>query len=154
MEDRSLNVALQVATSLCKRFEGLRLKPYLCPAGIPTIGYGSTYYENGKQVTLKDPPITEALAEALLEFTILKIYMPGVKAACPALTGEALGAMTDFAYNLGVTRFKSSTLAKKINAQDWAGARVELAKWDKGGGRVLKGLTIRRAAESVYLPKT
>ena len=62
MIDRSV----QVAAALARRFEGLYLTPYLCPAGVPTIGYGATYYEDGTRVTLHDPKITRARAEALL----------------------------------------------------------------------------------------
>jgi len=147
-------VALEVAASLCHRFEGLRLKPYLCPAGIPTIGYGSTYYEDGTKVTLKDPAITKDRAETLLTFCLTTVYLPGVLTICPRLKGQVLGAIVDFAFNLGVTRLKTSTLAKRLNAEDWDGARKELGKWVNGGGRALPGLVIRRQAESTYLPSS
>jgi lysozyme len=62
-----------------------------------------------------------------------------------------LAAITDFIYNLGATRYKGSTLRKRIAAQDWAGAMKEIVKWNKGGGRVLPGLVLRRAAEAALL---
>ena len=62
-----VNSPLEIALSLIKRFEGVYLSPYLCPAGIATIGVGATYYENGARVQLTDPPITRARAEALLQ---------------------------------------------------------------------------------------
>jgi len=55
---------LEIAASLCRQFEGYRAKPYLCPAGIPTIGYGSTYYADGRKVTWEDPPMDEPTARA------------------------------------------------------------------------------------------
>jgi lysozyme len=60
--------------------------------------------------------------------------------------------MTDFAYNLGVARYRGSTLRRKIDEQDWDGAKEQLALWVRGGGRVLPGLVRRRAAESALLP--
>ena len=60
----------QTGIDFIKRFEGLRLKPYLCSSGKPTIGYGSTFYPNGRRVTLLDIPITEGQAENLLADTI------------------------------------------------------------------------------------
>ena len=143
------NEALNLAAGLCRQFEGLRLTPYLCPAGIPTIGYGSTRYADGRAVTLKDPPITAAQAGDLLLLTLRRDYLPGVLGASPGLADKPgkLAAIVDFAYNLGVGAYRCSTLRKRIDAGDWAGARVELAKWNKGGGKVLPGLAARRAAE-------
>ena len=144
------NEALNLAAGLCRKFEGLRLKPYLCPAGIPTIGYGSTRYADGRAVTLRDRPITAAQAEALLLLTLRRDYQAGVLKASPSLSDrpKALAAALDFAYNLGVRSYADSTLCKRINAQDWAGARAELKKWVRGGGQVLPGLVARRAAEA------
>lgn len=69
-------------------------------------------------------------------------------------TGDwrVLNAIVDFAYNLGVGRLQTSTLRRKINAQDWAGAKAELMRWTRGGGRVLPGLVRRREAEIALLP--
>ena len=144
------NEALNLAAGLCRQFEGLRLTPYLCPAGIPTIGYGSTRYADGRAVTLQDRPITAAQAEDLLLLTLRRDYLAGVLKASPSLSDrpKALAAALDFAYNLGVRSYADSTLCKRINAQDWAGARAELGKWVRGGGKVLPGLVSRRAAEA------
>jgi lysozyme len=75
--------------------------------------------------------------------------MAGVLKASPVLiTNEkALAAITDFAYNLGVARYRASTLKRRVDAKDWSGACDELAKWNKGGGKVLPGLVKRRQAE-------
>jgi lysozyme len=132
----------------------LRLRPYICPAGYPTIGYGTVYKPDGTQVTMEHPPISKETAEAWLVHELRANYLPGVLSASPALLTrpKALGALTDFAYNLGVARYRASTLRRRVDADDWAGAREELAKWVRGGGRVLPGLVRRRAAEAVLLP--
>lgn len=146
---------LTLAEALCKRFEGFRARPYLCPAGVATIGYGSTYYPDGRKVTLQDAHITEPQARALLVAELLHQYAPAVIRLCPGLLPLALleqnwrklNAIVDFAYNLGAGRLQTSTLRRKINAQDWPGARAELMRWTRGGGRVLPGLVLRRQAE-------
>ena len=150
---------LDIAAELCKRFEGFRSKPYLCPAGVPTIGYGSTHYTGGQKVTLKDAPIGEPAARAMLLHELLNTYAPAVIRLCPGLLvfGAAsndwrrLNAIVDFAYNLGAGRLQTSTLRKRINAADWEGAQEELMKWTRGGGRVLPGLVARRKAECALL---
>ena len=133
---------LEIAASLCRQFEGYRAKPYLCPAGVATIGYGSTYYADGRKVTLQDNPIGEAVANALLMHELENTYLQGL------LTNERkCNAIVDFCYNLGVGRLQTSTLKRKINAQDWDGAKEELMKWSKAGGKVLSGLLKRRQSE-------
>lgn len=150
---------LGIAAELCRRFEGFRSKPYLCPANVPTIGYGSTVYPGGKKVTLEDPPITEPAARAMLVHELMHTYAPGVVRQCPILLTLAmttndwrrLNAIVDFAYNLGVGKLQTSTLRRKINAQDWDGAKEQLRLWVRGGGRVLPGLVKRREAEAALL---
>lgn len=150
---------LDIAAELCRRFEGYRAQPYLCPAGVPTIGYGSTHYADGRKVTLQDTAMSEPEARALLMVELFNTYAPGVLRQCPGLLPLALltddwrklNAIVDFAYNLGVGRLQTSTLRRKINACDWQGAAQELAKWVRGGGRVLPGLVRRRSAEAALL---
>lgn len=144
---------LLIAAELCRRFEGFRAKPYLCPAGIPTIGYGSTAYADGRRVQLSDAPIAKAGAEELLMHELQHTYAPGVVRLCPGLLSHPtkLNAIVDFTYNLGVGRLQTSTLRRKINAQDWEGAKEQLALWVRGGGRVLPGLVKRRAAECALI---
>ena len=144
---------LDLAAELCRRFEGYRAKPYLCPAGVPTIGYGSTYYADGRKVTLEDSPMDEPTARALLMIELQHTYLPGVLRNCPGLiTNERrCNAIVDFAYNLGVGRLQTSTLKRKINANDWAGAKEQLMLWTRGGGKILPGLIKRRAAERALL---
>ena len=140
---------LELAAEMCKRFEGFRSKPYLCPANVATIGYGSTYYADKRKVTLEDAPMSQEEAHALLMIELEHTYLPGVLRHCPILATDErkCNGAVDFVYNLGIGRLQTSTLKRKINAQDWEGAKEQLMLWNKGGGRVLAGLTKRRAAE-------
>jgi len=144
---------LELAAALCKQFEGFRSRPYLCPAGVATIGFGSTYYADKRKVTLEDPPMSQEEAHALLMIELEHTYLPGVLRNCPILATDErkCNAIVDFAYNLGVGRVQTSTLKRKINAQDWEGAQEQLMLWTKGGGKVLPGLLKRRKAECLLL---
>jgi lysozyme len=129
------------------------LKPYLCPANVPTIGVGSTFYENGTRVSLADSAISRQRAMALLEWE-LNHCLPKVRRLCPALKDwgeQATGAILDFAFNCGTGALQSSTLRKRINVDDLDGAKTELMRWVRGGGKVLPGLVKRRAAEIALL---
>jgi lysozyme len=144
---------LELAASLCRQFEGYRSKPYLCPAGVPTIGYGSTYYFDGRKVTLNDSLISQEDANALLMVELKHTYLPGVLQNCPILATDEkkCNAIVDFVYNLGIGRLQTSTLKRKINALEWEAAKEQLMLWNKGGGKVLSGLTKRRVAECALL---
>jgi lysozyme len=137
----------EVGLDLIKEYEGLSLTPYLCSADVPTIGYGSTFYEDGTKVTLQDPEITKERAEDLLRFhanSFCKKMLPSVKVK---LTQYQLDALVSFAYNVGVGNFKSSTLLKMLNKSDFEGASNEFPRWNKAGGKIVSGLTRRRLAE-------
>lgn len=139
------------ASDACLRIiadsEGFRSRPYLCPAGIPTIGYGCTYYADGRKVTLKDQPISQPDAWELLGVVAGRFADQITKASKVALTQGQLDALTSFAYNAGVGALTASTLWRKLQAGDVAGAAAEFPKWIRGGGKVLPGLVTRRAAE-------
>jgi lysozyme len=140
---------VEIASCLCRKFEGFYPGPYLCPAGVPTIGFGTIRYEDGSRVTLKDSPIDRARAEELLQWEIKRVCVPALIKLCPVIcTPERAGALLDFVYNLGSGSLKSSTLRKRVCASDWDAVPAELAKWVYGGGKRLRGLEIRRAAES------
>lgn len=140
-----------MAAALCRRFEGLYLTPYLCPAGVPTIGYGATRYLDGRPVRLSDPAITRDAAERLLDLQLERIYLPAVLALCPGLAGARLAALTDFTFNLGVSALRASTLRRRVNAGDWEAVPGEMRRWVRVGGCVLRGLVLRREAEIGYL---
>ena len=157
---------LDIAEELCKRFEGLArvgqdglIYPYICPAGHPTQGYGTVFRPDGRKVTMDDPPITRQVAEQWLKVDLLNTYAPGVVRQCPILLTLALtqndwakfNAIVDFAYNLGVGRLQTSTLRRKINAQDWDAAKEQLMLWVRGGGRVLPGLVKRCQARCALM---
>lgn len=147
----NVDQALRMILALLARFEGLRLRPYLCPAGVPTIGYGSTRYLDGTAVRLTDPPITRDHALVLAREQVLRDYLPAVVRLCAIDTPERLAAIVDFAYNLGTGALKASTLRRRINAGRWGDVPAELRKWNKAGGRVLRGLTLRREAEAALV---
>lgn len=143
------NQTSQKGLNLIKSFEGLSLKPYLCPAGIPTISYGLTYYSNGTKVKLTDKPITQQEADTML-MNALKHYEQGVDSfTTDSVNQNQFDALVSFAYNCGLGNLKSSTLLKKVNANpNDPTIRQEFLKWNKGGGKVLPGLTKRRTAEA------
>ena len=134
--------------SLIRKFEGLRLKPYFCPAGVATIGYGHT----GPDVSIKMAPITDPVAEAML-VRDADVFVKAAGNLSPVLWFDENkhAAIADFCFNLGSTRYKASTLRRKVNAGDWKAAQSELQKWVWGGGRKLPGLIARRKAEAVLL---
>jgi len=143
---------LALLLPLLERFEGLRLRPYLCPAGVPTIGLGSTRYLDGRPVRLTDPPITREHAYILAREQILRDYLPAVLKLCQgADTDGRAAALVDFAYNLGAGNLRASTLRRKVNAGDWPAAQRELRKWVRAGGKVLPGLVLRREAEAALV---
>lgn len=140
---------------LIKQFEGFSSKPYLCPAKICTIGYGATFYQNGKKVTMADKPITEKEAIELLKFMLARFEQYVDSYCVDTLTQNQFDALVSFCYNVGPANLKASTLLKKVNANpNDETIREEFRKWNKGGGKVLKGLTRRREAEAnLYFQK-
>lgn len=126
---------------IIKQCESLRLEAYLCPAGIPTIGYGHT-----KGVRLGQK-ITVEQANQLLADDYLEAEDGVTHAVHVPLTQNQLEALTSFVFNLGIGNLKSSTLLKKINASDFSGAANEFDKWVFSKGVKLNGLVKRRALE-------
>ena len=139
--------------TLIRRFEGLyRLRkdgliyPYRCPAGVPTQGYGHVV------PSMDVPPISREAAEEQLVADVAA-RIPTVLQVSPKLTGRRLDAIVSFVFNCGLGRYKASTLRKRINAGDWAGAAMELRKHVWGGGRKLPGLVVRREVEAQMILK-
>jgi lysozyme len=154
MSAEAIKTALDIAAELCIHFEGYSATPYLCPAGYWTIGYGTVYKPDGSRVTKDHPAITKAIALRWLMYELEHNYMRAVLSATPNVVRypRVLGALTDFAYNLGGARYRASTLAKRVREENWKAAVVQLKLWNKGGGRVLAGLVRRRQAEAQYFP--
>jgi lysozyme len=136
----------QAGLELIKRWEGLKLKAYLCPANVPTIGYGHTGPDVTKDDVKNGKTITEAQAEELLKKD-LAIFEAGVAELATNVNENQFSALVSFAYNCGLKNLRTSTLLKKIKSGDTQGAANEFSKWNKGGGKVLPGLVKRRAAE-------
>lgn len=132
---------------LIKSFESFRGNPYLCPAGVPTIGYGSTRYADGRAVRMSDIPIDETEAIKILYVT-LKGYEDSVNRYVQRMLNQnQFDALVDFTYNEGAKNLRTSTLLKKVNAGDFEGAAAEFSKWIYGNGKKLAGLVRRREAE-------
>ena len=154
MAASNLDEALELAAELCRHFEGFRSRPYICPAGWPTQGFGTVYKPDGTRVTMDDPPISKAQADEWLLSELRSSYGAGILKASPNLIKhpKVLAAAIDFAYNLGVARYRASTLRKRLEAEDWSGAKQQFMRWTKAGGRELPGLVRRRKAEVSLLP--
>jgi lysozyme len=141
--------------SLIAEFEGLSLKPYKCSAGVPTIGYGSTYYENGTRVQMSDAPITKQRAEQLLQHTADRFASKVANLIKKPVTQNQFNALVSFAFNVGSGALASSTLLKlvNINPNDIMIAK-EFLKWNKVNKVPVQGLTNRRIKESaLYFTK-
>ena len=134
---------------LIKKHEGFRNHPYLCPAGVPTIGYGNTYYADGRKVKMTDNPITQSEATELL-CDIVSEFEEGVNDLVKRpLKQNQFDALVSFTYNLGVPRLRKSTLLKKVNINpDDESITKEFQKWVFANGRELKGLKKRRNQEA------
>ena len=131
------------------KHEGLVLKPYLCPAKVPTIGYGNTYYEDGTRVTLLDKPITKERAFEMFKEIADRFAKSVSQSVTSNLTQNQFNALVSFAYNVGVANFKKSTLLKLVNANpNDPNIKNEFMKWTKANGVVLNGLIKRRNDES------
>ena len=149
-EDRKLT---QAGANLIHHFEGClkkegdKYKAYTCPAGVLTIGHGHTNH-HGRQFNATTRWTREECDRAFAE------DMEGFEKAVRRLvrvplTAHQFDSLTSFCYNCGEGNLAKSTLLKKVNAGDHAGAAKEFARWNKGGGKVLPGLTRRRASEAL-----
>lgn len=135
--------------NLIKRYEGFSSKPYLCPAGVPTIGYGSTYYENNRKVELTDAPISEDWALELL-MNNLVLYEKAVDSmVTSSINQKQFDALVSFCYNVGVTNFKKSTLLKLVNNNPLdPNIAIQFGRWTRANGKILTGLVKRRKSEA------
>jgi lysozyme len=140
--------ALPIAIDIIKRFEGCKLHAYRCPAGIWTCGWGETEGITPGTVW------TQEHADAILGLRVRQ-FMMAVLRWCPALARlnpEKLAACTSLAYNIGVGAFRVSSVCRLTGRGEYGRAANSFLLWNKGGGRVLLGLTRRRQAErNLYL---
>lgn len=135
-------------TELMHHFEGCKLDAYLCPAKIPTIGWGNTFYESGRKVKIGET-ISHERADKLFEW-VAESFATQVKQLVKVQLNEnQFSALVCFAYNLGVNNLRSSTLLKKVNANpNDPEIFTEFLRWNKANGIVLNGLVKRRQAEA------
>ena len=139
-------------------FEGLSLKPYMCSSSIPTIGFGNTFYPNGKKVTMRDKPITKEYAIEIFKF-IADLFAKDVNNLLKTtVTQNQFNALVSFAYNVGSDidvddipeGLGDSTLLKKVNKNpNDLSIMAEFLKWVRSNGEISKGLTTRRKKEAI-----
>lgn len=137
------------AVTVIKQFEGFRAKPYYDAKGVPTIGYGSTVYPNGKKVTMIDKPVSEPIAVQMMLYHLNNEVLPYLKKnVIVEINQNQIDALASLVYNIGAGNFVKSTLLKKINSHASI-LDIERAfkAWNKSGNKVLNGLVNRRNQE-------
>ena len=132
---------------LIKSFESYRGYPYYDSVKVPTIGYGTTYYPDGRRVRISDAPVTEAQATELLMANLVSFERAIEDALQVEVTQSQFDALVCWSYNVGIRAAQQSTLMRLLNAGDVAGAADQFLRWNKAGGVPLPGLSRRREAE-------
>lgn len=132
--------------ALIKEFEGCRLTAYQDSVGVWTIGYGWTQPVDGKPIRA-GMTIKQETAERLLKTGLVRYESDVSRLVKVGMTQGQFDALVSFTYNLGARSLSTSTLLRKLNTGDYAGAADEFLRWNKAGGKVLNGLTRRREAE-------
>lgn len=134
---------------IVKHEGGHILKAYICPAGVPTIGAGLTFYPDGSKVSITDE-ITQQEASNYFSGVLRKFEDVVNKLVYVKLTQNQFDALVSFCYNIGPANFKRSTLLKKVNIDPFdENIGFQFLRWNRAGGRVLKGLTKRRQQEKM-----
>jgi len=134
---------------LITSFEGFEPRPYLCSAKVPTIGFGTTRYPDGKKVALTDKEITRSQATLYLLHDIKQFELSVDAMAVDTINQNQFNALVSFAYNLGSQSLKGSTLLKKVNENPNDQMILnEFMKWVNAGGKKIAGLVRRRKAEA------
>ncbi|MCH7381355.1 lysozyme [Acinetobacter higginsii] len=143
----------QTGINLITSFEDLELKAYLCPAGVWTIGFGTTVYPDGTKVK-KGDACTAEQAKAYFAYDLKRFENAVNSGLTVTINQNQFDALVSLTYNIGETALKKSTLLAKLNKGDLKGAAEQFTVWNKGGGKVLNGLVRRRAAErDLFLKK-
>lgn len=146
--------AIDLLVPLLTRFEGLHevrsdgmIHPYRDPVGFPTIGYGTLLSLDRDAPLDTWPPITRSLAEEMMLEEVASIFDRVVRLVKVPVNDAQIAALVDFAYNLGTGALRASTLLRMLNRGDYEEAADQFLRWNKAGGRILRGLTLRRMAE-------
>ena len=138
---------------LIQEFESFVNAPYLDSARVWTIGYGSTYYPNGKPVTGRDKPITREYAETIQRHVISKDFEPVINELLEReivsgfVNQNMYDAIVSLTYNIGTSGFKRSSVLKLLKQGDKFNAGNAFLLWNMAGGKVLRGLVRRREKE-------
>lgn len=141
--------SLKLAAKIIKKWEGFEPMPYLCPGGVPTIGYGSTMWPNGNRVEMDDCAIDKKRAEEILLHYIKEVADQVRSVVKHKLEDYQEAALISFTYNLGIGNLKRSTLLQLVNrGPENQNIPNEFRRWNKAGGKVLAGLTARRDEEA------
>ena len=138
----------QRGIDLIKAFEGFSSKPYLCPAQYWTIGYGNIRGRDGKRIKGDTPAISTDEAETLLAHELVRFERTVDRLIKVDLNQGQYDALVSFAYNLGGGALASSSLRRILNRGNYPGAERQFKRWVFAGGRKLRGLVKRRAAEA------
>lgn len=143
--------------------EGFSPIPYLCSSGVPTIGFGNTFYPGGQRVTMKDKPITRAYGVEIFAIVVAQFEKDVDSLVKSIITQNQFNALVSFAYNVGsdididtiAEGLGDSTLLKKVNTNpNDPSIAKEFAKWNKSNGKVNNGLISRRQLETeLYFKK-
>lgn len=143
----------KAGAGLIKQFEEFVAKPYLDAVKVPTIGYGSTYYPDGRKVSLKDAPITEQRASEMMEFIANKDFGSVINVLLAKqikegkITQNMFDALVSLAYNIGAQAITKSSVIRLLRAGDKVGAAKAITMWNRAGGKILTGLSRRREKE-------
>lgn len=135
-------IAIEKAKVLIKKFEGYRKRPYKCPAGIDTVGWGHTLPKNSGIKGINKNAAEELLSDDIEE--VMKALNKYVKVS---VTVNMVAALTSFVFNLGATNFRRSTLLRRLNKKLYVEAGDEFLKWTYVGKSTYRGLVLRRHAE-------
>lgn len=142
----------QEGLNLIKEFEGFRSVAYLCPANVWTIGYGNTFYSDGRKVQ-KGDRISEGEAEKLLKIIVENFAEQIGQLIKVPVTGNQFSALVSLAYNIGVGAFARSSLLKFLNQKQYSQCANQFMLWSKAGGETLEGLRRRRSRERALFLK-
>lgn len=138
----------EAGLTLIKRYEGLSLTAYRCPAGVLTVGYGSTGPHVKEGMT-----VTPGQADALLRKDVRAAEEAVTRMVSIPLTENQFSALVSLVFNIGAGNFRDSTLRARLNAKRYFDAADEFPRWNKAGGRPLAGLTKRREEERALFLK-
>lgn len=143
----------QTGINLITSFEDLELKAYLCPAGVWTIGFGTTVYPDGTKVK-KGDTCTAEQAKAYFAYDLKRFENAVNSGLTVVINQNQFDALVSLTYNIGTGAFAGSTLLKLLNQKQYREAAAQFTRWNKAGGKELRGLTRRREAErDLFLKK-